>query len=99
MCNEVYLKFRGCGHRVWQNTFACDIARRGDPKNDMVLDKTKSLPDKRPKLPPGMLCERRKCVRPTDAPCPLCAEDKSNGNAPGKSARVLETIPEHVDGA
>lgn len=84
----------------------------------MVLDKTKFLPDKQPKLPPGMLqCQRRVALRPKDTPCPECARVQwraaaANGKATttslaggtpssslGKSAQVLETIVEHVDGA
>ncbi|KAI1649497.1 uncharacterized protein F4817DRAFT_313640 [Daldinia loculata] len=74
MCIEIWNTFRGCNHRLYQNTSPCHVARRCGPKDDMVLDKTKFLPDKQPKLPPGMLqCQRRVALRPKDTPCPECA--------------------------
>ncbi|KAI1471999.1 uncharacterized protein F4812DRAFT_416322 [Daldinia caldariorum] len=77
MCIEIWNTFRGCSHRVYQNTSPCHVARRCDPKDDMLLDKTKFLPDKQFKLPPGMLeCKHRLALRPKDTSCPECAREQ-----------------------
>ncbi|KAI1404086.1 hypothetical protein F4819DRAFT_448605 [Hypoxylon fuscum] len=73
MCTEVLNSFRGCDHKVYQNTHLCRIARRLAPGEEALLDKPKFLPDKPPKLPPGMLqCKIRKATRPLDSGCPEC---------------------------
>ncbi|KAK6955001.1 hypothetical protein Daesc_002631 [Daldinia eschscholtzii] len=77
MCIEIWNTFRGCNHRVYQNTSPCHVARRCDSRDDMLLEKTKFLPDKQPKLPPGLLeCKRRTALKPKDSACPECAKEQ-----------------------
>ncbi|KAI2617398.1 hypothetical protein GGR54DRAFT_607613 [Hypoxylon sp. NC1633] len=77
MCIQIYQSFRGCKHKVYQNTFSCRVVQRVASDGDIVLDKTKFLPDKPPRIPPGMLqCKLRKATRPTDTACPQCAKDR-----------------------
>ncbi|KAI8963020.1 hypothetical protein F5Y11DRAFT_168169 [Daldinia sp. FL1419] len=96
MCVEVWNTFRGCTHRLYQNTSLCHVARRCDPKDDMVLDHTKFLPDQPSKLPPGMLqCKRTVALRPKDTPCPECAKEQHRAaNSQGKTWESSSSSPD-----
>ncbi|OTA88085.1 hypothetical protein M434DRAFT_15139 [Hypoxylon sp. CO27-5] len=80
MCIEIWNSFQLCNHRVYQNTFPCHIARRCSPEDDLLLERPKFVPDKPPKIPPGLLeCKLRVATRPKNSRCPECirAEQKA----------------------
>ncbi|KAI1381406.1 hypothetical protein F4677DRAFT_440621 [Hypoxylon crocopeplum] len=80
MCVEVWNSYQGCGHKTYQNTAPCQVARRGEPDSDYVLKRTKFLPDKPPKIPPGLLnCKLRIATRPKNSGCPVCARKARQG--------------------
>ncbi|KAI2467650.1 hypothetical protein F4781DRAFT_401204 [Annulohypoxylon bovei var. microspora] len=84
MCVEVWNVFQRCNHRVYQSTFHCHIARRCGPKDDLTLQRTKFLPDKAPKLPPGILnCKIKTATRPLNSNCPECAKNERTAKVAG----------------
>ncbi|KAI0884817.1 uncharacterized protein GGS22DRAFT_189029 [Annulohypoxylon maeteangense] len=76
MCVEVWNTFQSCNHRVYQSKFPCSVARQCAPGDDLTLKRTKFLPDKIPKLPPGdQVCKTKVATRPLSSRCPMCAKE------------------------
>ncbi|KAI2611389.1 uncharacterized protein GGS25DRAFT_519696 [Hypoxylon fragiforme] len=74
MCVEVWNIFQQCNHKLYQNTYLCHVAKRRPPNADNTMIETKFLPDREPKIPPGMFgCKLREATRPKSTPCPECA--------------------------
>ncbi|KAI1076501.1 hypothetical protein F5B20DRAFT_584163 [Whalleya microplaca] len=92
MCIEVWIRYReaDCDHRQYQNTFLCHIARRSQPDDDLVMEHTVHLPEKLPKIPPGLLdCKRRIATKPIDGRCPECLKKARKANTAGTEGMPL----------
>ncbi|KAI1449410.1 hypothetical protein F5Y02DRAFT_413920 [Annulohypoxylon stygium] len=79
MCVEVWNTFQRCDHRVYQNTFACNVARQCAPGDDLLLKRTKFLPDTTPSgVPPSASsCNKiKQATRPLSTKCPICAGEE-----------------------
>lgn len=73
MCNNIYWRFRECGHRELQNTFPCHIARRCQPGEDMLLARGPVNLPILPRIPIGLLdCRQRTLIKGRAGWCPDC---------------------------
>ena len=99
MCNDIYNKYLECNCEVYQNTFQCNIARRCQPTDDLLLQgEPVVLPAQRSKIPPGLLCDRKKATRPVHGSCPKCqrkaakAESLSREDKSSSSSRTATAM-------
>ncbi|KAI1461014.1 hypothetical protein F4805DRAFT_414422 [Annulohypoxylon moriforme] len=77
MCIEVWNTFQRCSHRVFQSTFPCYVASQSGPSDELGLKRTKFLPDRMSKLPPGPSeCRTKKVTRPLATMCPVCIRNE-----------------------
>ncbi|KAI1412448.1 hypothetical protein F5Y13DRAFT_47406 [Hypoxylon sp. FL1857] len=88
MCIEIWNTFQLCNHKVYQNTFPCHVARRCAPDEDLLLERSKFLPDKPPKIPPGLLeCKLRVATRPKNSKCQECIREERRAKMAGNENR------------
>ncbi|KAL7624467.1 hypothetical protein AAE478_006032 [Parahypoxylon ruwenzoriense] len=99
MCVEIWTIFRdpNCHHRIYQNTFPCHVARRCSGGDDLILEKSKFLPDKQTKIPPGFLqCRRKIATKPKDTRCPECAKEEHRVKAGGSEGTASADLSSSV---
>ncbi|KAI1815044.1 hypothetical protein GGS20DRAFT_545258 [Poronia punctata] len=80
MCIEIQMRFEECGHDEYQNTHGCTTVKRGKPGDDQLLEKTVHLPATRPRLPPGLICESHRAIRPVKGKCSACRVRESSAH-------------------